>query len=94
MPERFNFVTSNMEDLAKAQDLMNDAEAFAICLTLNKYQGFDGVERYFISGQAIEVDSNAAPLDLRLCFENEGVVVAWLNDGDVGRIPAIDRLFD
>lgn len=94
MPERFNFVTSNMEDLAKAEDLMIDAEAFAVCLTLNKYQGFDGTERYFISGQAIEEDSNAAPLDLRICFETEGVTVAWLNDGDVGRIPSTGRLFD
>lgn len=86
MPERFNFITSNIEDLAKAQQLMEDAGEFAQCLTLNHYVGYDLVDRYFISGQAIEVDSNAAPLELRLCFENEDITVAFVNDNIVGKV--------
>lgn len=39
MPERYNFVTSNIEDVAKALQLMEDAAAFTECRTLNRYVG-------------------------------------------------------
>ena len=80
MPERYNFITENIDDHAKAAELLVDLKEFCDQVRLHEFDRIGGGKGYFIAGQSIEEDSNAAPLDLRLCLEGMAVAAVFIND--------------
>lgn len=90
MPERYNFVTENIDDFKKAIALVGELGEFCnnvmvhefkrIGISLQDGKAVDTSTRsYFITGQSIEVDSNAGCIELRTLLQGEGVAAVFIN---------------
>ena len=79
MPERYNFVTENIDDFERATRLYEELSSFCENLTF-RFTRWGGQESFFISGQAIEEDSNVAPLELKTVFGEIEIAVVFIND--------------
>jgi len=90
MPERYNFVTENIDDLRKAQAIANELSAFCNNVHVHEFKRWvgklvnqkyqdDGSVSYFITGQSVEVDSNAGCYELRGCLEEAGIAAVFIN---------------
>lgn len=79
MPERYNFVTENIDELEKAIAIAGDLGEFSENVIVNKYLRYDRRLAYFITGQSIEIDSNCGPIELRSLLEGERIAAVFIN---------------
>lgn len=80
MPERYNFVTENFEDRKKGISIVNELQEFANHVLLHEFNRYGGGVGYFISGQSVEVDSNAGCIELTTCLQVAGIAAVFIND--------------
>lgn len=90
MPERYNFVTENIDDLRKAKAVAMELNEFCINVHVHEFKLFggklyhdkyvdNGSVSYFITAQSIEEDSNAGCYRLRGCLEEAGISAVFIN---------------
>lgn len=90
MPERYNFVTENIDDFKVATAIVGQLGDFCGNVMVHRFErigsrlvGGKCEETvnfyYFISGQSIEVDSNMGCDELRTCLQEAGVVAVFIN---------------
>lgn len=91
MPERYNFVTENIDDFKKATAVVGQLGDFCINVMVHRFERIgarmvdDKCEKtvsvsYFITGQSIEIDSNAGCFELRNCLQDANVAAVFIND--------------
>lgn len=90
MSERYNFVTENIDDFKKASALVGELGEFCnnvmvhefkrIGISLEDGKAVDTSTRsYFITGQSVEVDSNAGCYELRSHLEEAKIAAVFIN---------------
>ncbi|HEY4288257.1 MAG TPA: hypothetical protein VGN00_14230 [Puia sp.] len=79
MPERYNFVTDNLGDRAKAIEAIAELNEFANNVMLHEFERYDRKPGYFITGQSIEVDSNAGCYELIAMCQAHELAAVFIN---------------
>jgi hypothetical protein len=78
--ERYNFATECFDDRDKGIRIVAEMEEFAEHVHLHEFTRIGGQVSYFITGQSIEVDSNAGCWQLRSCMQSHETAAVFIND--------------